>query len=131
MTKQEIAQQALTNAVTNQSLMNYATIFNEFMSRGIPESDIRPRENVFTYNAWLALGRQVRKGEHGVKVVTFVPMTKEDKETGERKGIGRRPWTTTVFHESQTDAIGQPSDVVALGDSEHDATPENVEYAGE
>lgn len=104
MTKQEQQAQSLANAVGNQSIMNYATIFNEFMARGIPESAIEPRVNVFTYNAWLALGRQVRKGEHGVKVVTFVPMSKDDKETGE-KSRWRAPRTTTVFHISQTDEV--------------------------
>ena len=64
-----------------------------------------PRENVFTYNAWLAKGRQVRKGEHGVKAVTFVPMTLKDKRDPSKKIESRRPWTTTVFHISQTDPI--------------------------
>jgi len=50
------------------------------------------------------IGRQVRRGEHGVKVVTFVKMAKEDKETGEKKPF-RRPSTTTVFHVSQTDVV--------------------------
>ena len=119
MTKQEQNAQALSNAVSNHSIMNYVPIFQGFAARGIPESEIKPRENVFTYKAWLALGRQVRKGEHGVKVVTFVPMSKTDKKTSERKLIGRRPWTTTVFHVSQTEPM------------ELDATAENIDFAGE
>lgn len=97
--------EALSRAVNGLSLGNPA-IFAGFMAKGIPESEIKPRENVFTYNAWRALGRQVRRGEHGVKVVTFIDcQSKEtDADTGERKTI-RRPWTTTVFHVSQTDAI--------------------------
>jgi antirestriction protein ArdC len=61
---------------------------------------------VFTFEAWKALGRVVRRGEHGVKVVTFIETKgKEvDQDTGERKII-RRPWTTTVFHISQTEPI--------------------------
>ena len=104
--RSEIEQQALTNATTSQSVMNYRTIYAEFSARGIPMDDIKPRENVFTYNAWRALGRQVRKGKHGVHVVTFVPMSVKDetKESG-RKLIGRRPRITTVFHVSQTEAI--------------------------
>jgi hypothetical protein len=35
---------------------------------------------VFTYHAWRALGRQVRRGEHGVKVVTFVTVADKDSE---------------------------------------------------
>ena len=104
--RSEIEQQALTNATTNQSTMNYRAILEGFSAMGIPMEQITPRENVFTYNAWRALGRQVRKGEHGVRVVTFVPMSVKDetKESG-RKLIGRRPRTTTVFHVSQTEAI--------------------------
>lgn len=104
--RQELEQQALSNATQSQSVMNYRTIYAEFSARGIPMDEIKPRENVFTYNAWRALGRQVRKGEHGVKIVTFVPMRVKDEtqETGS-KAIGRRPWTTTVFHVSQTEAI--------------------------
>ncbi len=102
----ERQEEALSRALTNRSLSNYPTIFREFMNRGIPESDIEPRVNIFTYQAWRALGRQVRKGEKGVKVCTFIPMdSKEtDKETGEVKiKISSRPRMTTVFHVSQTD----------------------------
>lgn len=85
-------------------MSNYVPIFQGFMSRGIPESEIKPRENVFTYQAWKALGRQVRKGEHGVKLLTFITTTKRNRDTGEEE-TSRRPWSTTVFHYSQTDAI--------------------------
>lgn len=104
--KAEIRREALTRAVTGQTMSNYPAIFQGFIEKGIPESDIRPRENVFTFEAWKALGRYVRKGEHGVKVVTFIETkSKEvDQDTGEAKVI-RRPWTTTVFHISQTEAI--------------------------
>jgi antirestriction protein ArdC len=80
------------------------------MAKGIPEADIRPRENVFTYNAWLALGRQVRRGERGVKISTFVALEGK-KDAGNVDAVGKpgrrttRPWTATVFHISQTDPI--------------------------
>lgn len=103
-----IQKEALSKAVQGQSMSNYPAIFQGFAAKGIPESEIRPRENVFTFNAWKALRRVVRKGEHGVKVVTFVDCTSKDSdtdtETGEKKHF-RRPWTTTVFHVSQTDAL--------------------------
>jgi len=99
-------QEALTRAVSGQSFTNFPAIFQGFAAKGIPESEIKPRENVFTFDAWKALGRVVRRGEHGVKVVTFIDCrSKEiDQDTGERKTI-RRPWTTTVFHVSQTEAL--------------------------
>jgi hypothetical protein len=116
-TREEIQQEALGRAVGNQAMTNWPAIFAGFTAKGIPEADIRPRENVFTYHAWRALGRQVRRGEHGVKVVTFVTCQgKEDKDgvatndadgtdKPQRKAGYRRPWTATVFHISQTDPI--------------------------
>ena len=114
--KEQMQQEALSRAVSGQSLANWPAILAGFMAKGIPESAIRPRENVLTYEAWRALGRQVRRGEHGVKVCTFVPCERKAEPTGEdcdgvideapRKGRGyRRPWRATVFHISQTDPI--------------------------
>jgi len=104
--KEEARLEALTRAVSGQTMSNYPAIFQGFIAKGIPESEIHPRENVFTSEAWKALGRYVRKGEHGVKVVTFIETKgKEvDQDTGEPKFI-RRPWSTTVFHVSQTEAL--------------------------
>jgi len=98
--------ESLKRAISGQSFSNFPAIFRGFVAKGIPEDEIKPRENVFTYQAWKALGRQVRRREHGVKVVTFIDCkSKEsDRDTGERKII-RRPWTTTVFHISQTDPV--------------------------
>jgi hypothetical protein len=96
---------ALARARTGISLANYPTIHRGFAEKGVPECEIRPRENVFTYRAWRELGRQVRRGEHGVKVFTFIECEKKDQATGTVKETYRRPWTTTVFHISQTDPI--------------------------
>jgi N-terminal domain of anti-restriction factor ArdC len=106
MATSEVALEALSRARSSQSLMNYVPIIEGFSRMGIPIEDIKPRENVFTYNAWRALGRQVRKGEHGVKCVTFIVCEDKEREqkTG-KKSSYRRPWTTTVFHVSQTDEV--------------------------
>lgn len=105
MTTMEKQQEALSRAQGGQTLSNYATIYRGFLAIGIQESEIHPRENVFTFQAWRALGRTVRKGEHGVKVHTFIEhsVKEVDEATGEEKNRAvRRPWTTTVFHISQT-----------------------------
>ena len=111
-TKEQMQQEALGRAVGGQSFTNWPAIIAGFAAKCIPEGDIRPRENVFTYHAWRALGRQVRRGEHGVKVVTFVPVKgKEQLEEKEADGTPKkrrgysRPWTAVVFHVSQTDPI--------------------------
>ena len=99
----EVSQQSLTRAVSGQSVMNYSSIFEGFAARGIPMDDIRPRENVFTFWAWKALGRRVKKGEHGVKATTFVSVAGK-KTAGEDSAKGyRMPRTVTVFHISQTE----------------------------
>jgi hypothetical protein len=106
--REQMQQEALGRAIGNQSLTNYPAIFQGFMEKGIPESEILPRENVFTYHAWRALGRQVRRGEHGVKVTTWIPTERKehDKVTGEEKvSTGRNCHTAVVFHVSRTDPI--------------------------
>jgi hypothetical protein len=50
--------EALARARTGISLANYPTIYRGFTEKGVPECEIRPRENVFTYRAWRELGRQ-------------------------------------------------------------------------
>jgi antirestriction protein ArdC len=110
--REEMQQEALDRATNGQTLSNFPAIFLGFMAKGIPESEIKPRENVLTYHAWRALGRQVRRGEHGVKVCTFVACEgKRDESAGDeadpnkaKRGY-RRPWTATVFHVSQTDPV--------------------------
>lgn len=106
MKKAEIQQQALSNALSQNSTYNYQAIFNGFSSMGIELVDIKPRENIFTYNAWKAQNRQVRKGEHGVKVSILIPTKKNDKDTGEEI-TEKRFKNTTVFHISQTDPIDE------------------------
>lgn len=100
MDKQVQQLESLQRAKNGDSLLNYPSIINGFIAKGISHSEIIPRENVFTYNAWKALGRQVNKGEHGVKVVTWIDAT--DKETGMPTKLCR---SSTVFHVSQTTPI--------------------------
>src|SRR5260370_419639 len=102
MTNQAIQQEALSRAVSGQSLANYPDIYAGFIAKGIPENEIKPRENIFTFQAWKALGRYVRRGEHGVKVATVRTVTKTDKATGEKETYSM-PWSSTVFHISQTE----------------------------
>lgn len=92
--------EALHRATTGQSLTNWPAIFEGFAAMGIPASEIIPRQNVLTFNAWKALGRVVRKGQHGVKVITWIDA--QDKETGETRKL---PRTTTVFHITQTEPL--------------------------
>lgn len=53
------------------------------------------------YREWQRLGRQVRRGEHGIKI--GAPVVVKDRETGEPRIVNVK--TATVFDISQTDAI--------------------------
>src|SRR3990172_1586187 len=103
----ELQETALSRARNGASFSNYVPIIRGFLEKGISEGDIKPRENIFTYHAWRALGRTVKRGEHGVSILSFVPVDekerKTDEETGDRKTRTRtRPRSATVFHVSQT-----------------------------
>jgi len=100
-TKAEIQRNALDRAVNQNSISNYPQIYDGFMERGYEEEDILPRENIFTYDAWQALGRQVRKGEKGVRINTIRIF--KDKKDPEK--TYSRPWRSYVFHINQTDPI--------------------------
>ena len=105
--------EALSRARTGQSWSNFPAIIQGFVSRGIPESQIQPRENIFTYHAWRALGRQVRKGERGVRVITYIQRDEktENPDTGEVKvRTYSLPRSVSVFHISQTDERKGASD---------------------
>jgi hypothetical protein len=95
--KTEHQQDALMRARSGNSALNYQAIITGFMAKGIPSSAIIPRENVLTYGAWQAIGRQVLKGQKGVKVVSWIKTT--DKTGAETM----RPTSATVFHVSQTE----------------------------
>jgi hypothetical protein len=109
--RQQMQQESLSRATQGQALTNWPVIFEGFLAKGIPEHEIKPCENVFTYHAWRALGRQVRRGEHGVKILTFITAkgkaATDDLDATDlpKAGGTRRPWSATVFHISQTDAI--------------------------
>ena len=108
MTKTEIQSEALNRAKTGQATSNYLSILAGFEAKGIPVDTVIPRENVFTFAAWKALGRSVKKGEHGVKVCTWIPIKGKSAKPptdGEKPKVHCRPRTATVFHVSQTQPI--------------------------
>ena len=86
---------------------NDALVVALFAARGIDPADVQPRENVLTYRAWQAKGRQVCKGEKSVRITTYIPIeAKVDPVTGKViEPASSRPWTAAVFHISQTKAV--------------------------
>jgi antirestriction protein ArdC len=106
MAKQnKLQSRALAKARGGQSTCNYRAILEGFVAMGIAAEEILPRVNVLTFHAWKALGRCVSKGQHGVKVTTFIQVRKTEADTGETTGRSM-PRVTTVFHVSQTEELG-------------------------
>ena len=97
----EIQQEALRRAQDNSSAHNEASVIEQFVDRGLDAQDVKPRENVLTYNAWRAKGRQVRRGEKGVRITTWIPITRSTPSGKVKDGV--RPKTASVFHITQTD----------------------------
>ena len=98
--------EAMRRVLFSISFANYATILNGFMDRGIDQADIIPRKNIFTFDAWKAIGRFVRKGEKGLKIRTWKPVFKKDEKGKPTKNVERFvPGPAWVFHQSQTDAL--------------------------
>ncbi len=93
--------------IQNGFSKNDALVVALFAARGIDPAEIEPRENVLTYRAWQAKGRQVRKGEKSVRISTYIPVpAKLDSVTGKvLEPASTRPWTAAVFHVSQTKAV--------------------------
>lgn len=89
---------ALERAQDGKMCANDLLIVAAYAIRGI---DAHPRVDVFTFNAWRALHRHVRKGEHGVHIATYA-----HKETIKPDGTMEEdsfPVSAVVFHVSQTD----------------------------
>jgi hypothetical protein len=100
----ELEDRAYARAVNGTSVSNFEAIIEGFTEKGIAAQDIRPRINVFTFHAWCKAGRCVKKGEHGVKICTYVAMDRVNPVTGAMEQINA-PRRTTVFHLSQTEPL--------------------------
>ena len=90
---------ALGRAREGRACTNDLLIIAAYAAKGI---DAHPRVDVFTFNAWMALHRHVRKGEHGVRVLTYAQKdtVKSDGTTEEQSF----PVSAVVFHVTQTDS---------------------------
>ncbi|RIE17699.1 ArdC family protein [Candidatus Cryosericum septentrionale] len=89
---------ALGRAREGRTCTNDLLIIAAYAAKGI---DAHPRIDVFTFNAWKALHRHVRKGEHGIHVAIYAhkDTVKSDGTTEEQSF----PVSAVVFHVTQTD----------------------------
>jgi hypothetical protein len=107
MAKIQAGRATVEKAQSRTSAHNDAIVESAFAERGI---EATPRFDVFTFNAWLSKGRVVRKGEKGVRIITFF-----QKADGSK--VSR---SVTVFHVSQTDPADAPADESDLAESTAD-----------
>ena len=117
ITREQLQAEALNRAMHGQSTSNLDQIFNGFKAMGIAEVDILPRQNIFTFWAWKALGRKVCKGEHGVRVTTWIESRRQlrsdpnDQQSNTADAASdahtrsRFSRPVTVFHISQTEPV--------------------------
>lgn len=105
MAKIKAGQATVNKAQRGMSIHNDTIVIAAFQERGI---EATPRVDVFTFNAWLAKGRVVRKGQKGVKIVTFF-----EKPDGAK--VSR---SVTVFHVSQTDLADSPAEPTEVQEAE-------------
>lgn len=106
LTREQLGEQALKSALSHSGTANYDAIFDGFMAMGIAPETIKPRVNVFTFNAWIALGRVVRRGQKGVQIVSVIEDSETDSQNADATTEPRRRFKrVTVFHESQTEPL--------------------------
>lgn len=87
------------------SVANAAAVLAAIQQRGC---SCQPYEDVFTFQRWIAQGRAVRKGEHGIRLPVIVERSaqKRNDETGEEETRTYRLWRLShVFCRCQTDPI--------------------------
>lgn len=70
-----------------------------------------------TYKQWQAVGANVRKGEHGTKIVFFSPVETIDKATGETSSYAMLK-SYTVFNAGQVDGYTADSPAPVSGEFE-------------
>jgi hypothetical protein len=101
--REAMQNEALDRAEHGRTCGNDLLIITAFAARGI---DASPRVDCFTFNAWKALRRHVRKGEHGVHVPVYVTVADQDKNDPDKIHVHKVPTGAVVFHVSQTDPDG-------------------------
>ena len=74
------------------SIAHYKILLATAEERGC---NCKPYEDWFTFKTWSDLGYQVQKGEHGVKLTTWI-VTEKTQADGTKK-ISKRPKGYSVF----------------------------------
>ena len=86
------------------STLTMAMVANQIAERWGDKAveDYDPEENCFTYNKWKRLGYQVKKGEKGLRSITYIKLMKVDKKTKKEEEV-LRPRTVVLFYKLQVE----------------------------
>lgn len=82
------------------SLHNASQAMRQLQASGACKGSCLAYDDMFTYARWQAQGHQVRKGEHGARLCTFIRHAVDD---GNGVQTRSRPWITFVFCRCQVD----------------------------
>jgi hypothetical protein len=111
-------ERGLQRAQRRDQYRSFLQTFSRFYSLSISNTVLIWRERphatrVASYRRWLSLGRQVRWGERGIRIMAptyrrVPPATRPEPGEHEEREIGRlRFRIVSVFDVSQTDAVGE------------------------
>lgn len=94
------------------SKVNFQTCYSYIAERwGNKEAEsYNPYENCFTLKKWNELGYRVIKGEHAIKCLNYIPITKIN-EKGEDEQVGVYPKTVNLFYILQVRKVEQKQPV--------------------
>lgn len=103
---EQVQEKEIESSVWKGSSYTAGTTAKEIEKRwGIEESKkYQPAQNCFTYKGWRERGYQVKKGEKGIKSITFIKGTKKDKKTGKIEDASY-PKNVTLFYYLQVEKI--------------------------
>jgi hypothetical protein len=85
---------ALRHELNQRAGSNDLAVILAFEAEGL--TDVRPRENVFTFNAWKACGRSVLAGQKSVRDLFHLSQTQPDPNWDESWAIPE-VWTVRRF----------------------------------
>jgi hypothetical protein len=89
MTQQEKIQKAKSFDTFSEN--NYSILKSKLAC------NCEPYEDIFTFNRWSLQGFKINKGEHALKIITYVKFDIKNEKTGEIIKTISKPKSTCVF----------------------------------
>ena len=99
----------MRNQMTAETARSFSqfSVRNAALAKALLACSCQPYEDVFTYRRWQAQGYQVRRGEHGIRLLVLVAGTVTEHEDGTGTEVTRTirmRRTSAVFCRHQVEA---------------------------